>query len=217
MKIIDKILAEKDKIQSFVNDVNCNDDKWFMYDTLINKNPVVKNWSTKMSYKVMARNIAKFSSRFIYLKVAEDMWLGDPKYRGLMDARIDDMDLENEKYAKVNGGIIMKEKLEEYGLVELFSDERIFTVHYLEAISGVDPHIDPWEYDHCGRNYRNMLFYDPKSLPDDFTLIINGKNTEITSPMLTNYANDTHTYQFVDQPDNLIRLVHIDYENEGIS
>ena len=50
-----------------------------------------------------------------------------------------------------------------------------------------------------------------ESLPDDFTLIINGVNTEITSPMCVNYANDTHTYQFLDRPDNLIRLLHIDY------
>ena len=28
-----------------------------------------------------------------------------------------------------------------------------------------------------------------------------------------NYANDIHTYQFLDRPDNLIRLIHIDYEN----
>ena len=106
-----------------------------------------------------------------------------------------------------------KSLVKKFGLVDLFLDKRIYTVHYLEAISGVEPHIDPWEYEHCGRDYRNILFYDPKSLPDDFTLIINGVNTEITSPMCVNYANDIHTYQFLDRPDNLIRLIHIDYEN----
>ena len=211
MLIKDKILEHKDAIQSMVNAIDCDDDKWFMYDVITNKNPVVKGWSTKMSYKVMARNVGNFKSRFIYLKVADDMFVGDPKYRGLMDARVPDMDLEYEKYEKIDGGYLMIDKLKKFGLVDLFLDKRIFTVHYLEAISGVDPHTDPWEYDSCGRNYRNILFYDPKSLPDDFTLIINGKNTEITSPMWVNYANDTHTYQFLDRPDNLIRLLHIDY------
>ena len=211
MLIKDKILEHKDAIQSMVNEIDCDDDKWFMYDVITNKNPVVKAWSTKMSYKVMARNVGNFKSRFIYLKVADDMFVGDPKYRGLMDARVPDMDLEYEKYEKIDGGYLMIDKLKKFGLVDLFLDKRIFTVHYLEAISGVDPHTDPWEYDHCGRNYRNILFYDPKSLPDDFTLLINGENTKITSPMCVNYANDTHTYQFLDRPDNLIRLLHIDY------
>ena len=211
MLIKDKILEHKDAIQSMVNEIDCNEDKWFMYDVITNKNPVVKGWSTKMSYKVMARNVGNFKSRFIYLKVADDMFVGDPKYRGLMDARVPDMDLEYEKYEKIDGGYLMVDKLKKYGLVDLFLDKRIFTVHYLEAISGVDPHTDPWEYDSCGRNYRNILFYDPNSLPDDFTLLINGVNTEITSPMCVNYANDTHTYQFLDRPDNLIRLLHIDY------
>ena len=211
MHIKDKILEHKDAIQSMVNEIDCNDHKWFLYDVFTNKNPVVKGWSTKMSDKVMARNVGNFKSRFIYLKVADDMFVGDPKYRGLMDARVPDMDLEHEKYEKIDGCYLMVDKLKKYGLVDLFLDKRIFTVHYLEAISGVDPHTDPWEYDSCGRNYRNILFYDPKSLPDDFTLIINGVNTEITSPMCVNYANDTHTYQFQDRPDNLIRLLHIDY------
>ena len=211
MLIKDKILEHKDAIQSMVNEIDCNDHKWFLYDVITNKNPVVKGWSTKMSDKVMARNVGNFKSRFIYLKVADDMFVGDPKYRGLMDARVPDMDLEHEKYEKIDGGYLMVDKIKKFGLVDLFLDKRIFTVHYLEAISGVDPHTDPWEYDSCGRNYRNILFYDPKSLPDDFTLIINGVNTEITSPMCVNYANDTHTYQFQDRPDNLIRLLHIDY------
>ena len=211
MLIKDKILEHKDAIQSMVNEIDCNDHKWFLYDVITNKNPVVKGWSTKMSDKVMARNVGNFKSRFIYLKVADDMFVGDPKYRGLMDARVPDMDLEYEKYEKIDGGYLMVDKIKKFGLVDLFLDKRIFTVHYLEAISGVDPHTDPWEYDSCGRNYRNILFYDPKSLPDDFTLIINGVNTEITSPMCVNYANDTHTYQFQDRPDNLIRLLHIDY------
>ena len=118
-------------------------------------------------------------------------------------------------YVELPKKLTVKQNLEIYGRLYGINnlDKRIYTVHYLEAISGVDPHIDPWEYEHCGRNYRNILFYDPKSLPDDFTLIINGVNTEITSPMCVNYANDIHTYQFLDRPDNLIRLIHIDYEN----
>jgi len=140
--------------------------------------------------------------------------VGDPRYRGLMDARIDDMDLEHDKYTKIDSDLIMKEKLEQYGLFDLFCDKRIFTVHYLEAISGVDPHIDPWEYDHCKRDYRNVIFYGEGSTPDDFTLLINGEPAEITSPMRVDYANDVHTYQFVDRPENLIRLLHIDHKHE---
>ena len=214
MSIVDKILENKDKLQTLVNEIDCNDDKWFLYDRVLNKNPVVKSWTTKMSYRVMARNVGNFKSRFLYLKVKDDMFVGDPRYRGLMDARIDDMDLEHDKYTKIDSGIIMKEKLEEYGLVDLFSDERIYSVHYLEAISGVDPHVDPWEYDHCQRDYRNVIFYGEGSTPDDFTLLINDEPAEITSPMRVNYANDVHTYQFVDRPENLIRLLHIDHKHE---
>ena len=46
-----------------VNEIDCNDHKWFLYDDITNKNPVVKGWSTKMSDKVMARNVGNFKSR----------------------------------------------------------------------------------------------------------------------------------------------------------
>ena len=59
MHIKDKILEHKDAIQSMVNEIDCNDHKWFLYDVFTNKNPVVKGWSTKMSYKVMNRNVGK--------------------------------------------------------------------------------------------------------------------------------------------------------------
>ena len=49
MHIKDKILEHKDAIQSMVNEIDCNDHKWFLYDVITNKNPVVKGWSTKMS------------------------------------------------------------------------------------------------------------------------------------------------------------------------
>ena len=94
MKIVDRILENKDAIQSLVNEIDCNDNKWFLYDRVTNRNPVMNGWSTKMSYKVMARNVGNFKSRFIYLKVADDMFLSDPNYRGKLEAKVEDMDLE---------------------------------------------------------------------------------------------------------------------------
>jgi len=91
---------------------------------------------------------------------------------------------------------------------ELFSDEKKYTVHYIEALGGVDPHRDPWIYD---SDYKNIIFYD--NLPEDAKLKINGDDILINSPQHTNFGNDIHSYQFKTRPFPL-KILHIDYEDE---
>ena len=213
MNICDKLLENKDAIQSIVNEIDCSNDKWFMYNHLRNENPVLRNYSTGMTSWIMEKGPQTFRSRFIFLKIMEDMIFQDDRYEQNI-IKFNNMKLEMDKYTKVDGGYIRKEVFEERGLLELFSDRRVFSTQYLEATSGVDPHIDPWYYGNCGRDYRNMLLYGEGSTPDDFTLLLNGEPADITSPMQTNYANDTHTYQFDDTPDIPLRLLHIDHKHE---
>ena len=56
MLIRDKILENKDKIQNFLNNLNCDDERWLMYNCERNENPVIRNYSNEMSYKIMKRN-----------------------------------------------------------------------------------------------------------------------------------------------------------------
>ena len=88
----------------------------------------------------------------------------------------------------------------------VFSDDRIYTVHYIEALGPVAPHRDPWTYD---KDYRNIIFYD--NIPTDAILKIGGKEVPINSPQLTNFGNEEHTYQFSTRPFPL-KILHIDYE-----
>ena len=53
MFIRDKILENKDKIQNFLNNLNCDDERWLMYNCERNENPVMRNYSNEMSYKIM--------------------------------------------------------------------------------------------------------------------------------------------------------------------
>ena len=202
MNICDKLLENKDAIQSIVNEIDCSNDKWFMYNHLRNENPVLRNYSTGMTSWIMEKGPQTFRSRFIFLKIMEDMIFEDDRYEQNI-IKFNNMKLETDKYTKVDGGYIRKEVFEERGLLELFSDRRVFSTQYLEATSGVDPHIDPWYYGNC-----------EGSTPDDFTLLLNGEPADIKSPMQTNYANDTHTYQFDDTPDIPLRLLHIDHKHE---
>ena len=213
MSIVDNLLENKDAIQSIVNEIDCSTDKWFMYNHLRNENPILRNYSIGMTSRIMEKGPETFRSRFIFLKIMEDMIFEDDRYEQNI-IKFNNMKLEMDKYTKVDGGYIRKEVFEERGLLELFSDRRVFSTQYLEATSGVDPHIDPWYYGNCGRDYRNMLLYGEGSTPDDFTLLLNGEPADITSPMQTNYANDTHTYQFDDTPDIPLRLLHIDHKHE---
>ena len=89
--------------------------------------------------------------------------------------------------------------------------DRIYTVHYIEALGPVDPHQDPWRYD---EEYRNIIFYD--NIPDDVRLKIKGEEIPVCSPQLTNFGNEVHTYQFQTRTFPL-KILHIDYEDDGIS
>ena len=110
----------------------------------------------------MNNNTEMFKCRFLYLKVKKDMRVTCEHYD---EIEVDDMDIEIDKYDDIGDGFIRKNLFGE--LTELFSDDRIYTVHYIEALGGVDPHRDPWIYD---SNYRNIIFYD--NLPEDAILTI---------------------------------------------
>tara|TARA_B100000609_G_C17059018_1_gene353036 strand:+ start:103 stop:495 length:393 start_codon:yes stop_codon:yes gene_type:complete len=119
--------------------------------------------------------------------------------------RVEDMDIEREKYDDIGDSYLRKDLFGE--LSDLFSDDKIYTVHYIEALGGVDPHRDPWIYN---TDYKNIIFYD--NLPEDAKLKINGDNILINSPQQTNFGNDIHTYQFKTRSFPL-KILHIDYEN----
>ena len=52
--------------------------------------------------------------------------------------KVDDMDIENEKYNDIGDSYLRKDLFGELG--DLFSDDKIYTVQYIEALGGVDPH-----------------------------------------------------------------------------
>lgn len=209
MLIQDKIIQNKDKIQSFLNNLNCDDEKWFMYNCERNENPVVRNYSNELSYRIMKRNTWRFRSRMVYLKVMEDMFVSQYQYSGPQIIKFDQMALELDKYEKVDGGYLRTDILGDVS--DIFADKRVYTIHYIEALGPVDPHTDPWRYD---KNYRNVIFYD--KIPDDVCLKILGEEVKVQSPQLTNFGNEIHTYEFEERPFPL-KILHIDHEDEGIS
>ena len=200
--IVNELLKNKHKVQNFLNNLNCDGDKWFVYNCDTGDNPTLRKFSHRMSYRIMNNNTEMFKCRFLYLKVKKDMRVTCEHYD---EIEVDDMDIEIDKYDDIGDGFIRKNLFGE--LTELFSDDRIYTVHYIEALGGVDPHRDPWIYD---SNYRNILFYD--KLPEDAILTINENNIPIKSPQHTNFGIDTHSYQFKTRKFPL-KILHIDYEN----
>ena len=200
--IVNELLKNKHKVQNFLNNLNCDGDKWFVYNCDTGDNPTLRKFSHRMSYRIMNNNTEMFKCRFLYLKVKKDMRVTCEHYD---EIEVDDMDIEIDKYDDIGDGFIRKNLFGE--LTELFSDDRIYTVHYIEALGGVDPHRDPWIY---GSNYRNIIFYD--NLPEDAILTINEDNIPIKSPQHTNFGIDTHSYQFKTRKFPL-KILHIDYEN----
>ena len=201
--IVDKIIKNKDKVQNFLDNLNCDDDKWFVYNCATGDNPTLRKFSHRMSYRIMNNNTETFKCRFLYLKIKKDMIVTCDNYDSI---KVDDMDIENDKYDDIGDSFLRKELFGELG--ELFSDDKIYTVHYIEALGGVDPHQDPWIYD---SDYKNIIFYD--NLPEDAILNINGAKILINSPQYTNFGNDTHSYQFKTRPFPL-KILHIDYKDE---
>ena len=200
--IVNELLKNKHKVQNFLNNLNCDGDKWFVYNCDTGDNPTLRKFSHRMSYRIMNNNTEMFKCRFLYLKVKKDMRVTCEHYD---EIEVDDMDIEIDKYDDIGDGFIRKNLFGE--LTELFSDDRIYTVHYIEALGGVDPHRDPWIYD---SNYRNIIFYD--NLPEDAILTINENKIPIKSPQHTNFGIDTHSYQFKTRKFPL-KILHIDYEN----
>ena len=201
--IVDKIIENKDKVQNFLDNLNCDDDKWFVYNCATGDNPTLRKFSHRMSYRIMNNNTETFKCRFLYLKIKKDMIVTCDNYDSI---KVDDMDIENDKYDDIGDSFLRKELFGE--LSELFSDDKIYTVHYIEALGGVDPHRDPWIYN---SDYKNIIFYD--NLPEDAILNINGDKNLINSPQYTNFGNDTHSYQFKTRPFPL-KILHIDYKDE---
>ena len=200
--IVNELLKNKHKVQNFLNNLNCDGDKWFVYNCDTGDNPTLRKFSHRMSYRIMNNNTEMFKCRFLYLKVKKDMRVTCEHYD---EIEVDDMDIEIDKYDDIGSGYVRSDIFGE--LTELFSDDRIYTVHYIEALGGVDPHRDPWIYD---SNYRNIIFYD--NLPEDAILTINENNIPIKSPQHTNFGIDTHSYQFKTRKFPL-KILHIDYEN----
>ena len=206
MSIVDKLLENKDSIQNFLNNLNCDTDKWFVFNCSTGDNPTLRKFSHRMSYRIMNTNTEMFKCRFLYLKVKRDMKVVCEHYDSI---KVNNMDLEIDKYDEVENGYLRTDVFNE--LSDLFADERIYTVHYIEALGPVDPHTDPWVYD---KGYKNIIFYD--NIPEDAILRIKGKEIPIQSSQLTNFGNEEHTYQFNTRPFPF-KILHIDYENERIS
>ena len=203
MSILKKIIDNKNKIQLFLENLNCDLDKWFVYNCATGANPTLRKFSHKMSYRIMNNNTETFKSRFLYLKIKKDMVVTCEHYDAI---KVDNMDIEKDKYDDIGDGYLRKDLFGE--LENLFSNDKIYTVHYIEALGGVDPHRDPWIYD---SKYKNIIFYD--NLPEDAKLKINGDDISIDSPQNTNFGNDIHSYQFKTRPFPL-KILHIDYEDE---
>ena len=203
MSILKNIIDNKNKIQLFLENLNCDLDKWFVYNCTTGDNPTLRKFSHKMSYRIMNSNTETFKSRFLYLKLKKDMVVTCEHYDAI---KVDDMDIEKDKYDDIGNGYLRKDLFGE--LDDLFSNDKIYTVHYIEALGGVDPHRDPWIYD---SKYKNIIFYD--NLPEDVKLKINGDDISIDSPQNTNFGNDIHSYQFKTRPFPL-KILHIDYEDE---
>ena len=203
MSILKNIIDNKNKIQLFLENLNCDLDKWFVYNCATGDNPTLRKFSHKMSYRIMNSNTETFKSRFLYLKIKKDMVVTCEHYDAI---KVDNMDIEKDKYDDIGNGYLRKDLFGE--LDDLFSNDKIYTVHYIEALGGVDPHRDPWIYD---SKYKNIIFYD--NLPEDAKLKINGDDILINSPQNTNFGNDIHSYQFKTRPFPL-KILHIDYEDE---
>ena len=203
MSILKQLIDNKNKIQLFLENLNCDLDKWFVYNCATGDNPTLRKFSHKMSYRIMNNNTETFKSRFLYLKIKKDMVVTCEHYDAI---KVDNMDIEKDKYDDIGDGYLRKDLFGE--LENLFSNDKIYTVHYIEALGGVDPHRDPWIYD---SKYKNIIFYD--NLPEDAKLKINGDDISIDSPQNTNFGNDIHSYQFKTRPFPL-KILHIDYEDE---
>ena len=147
MSILKNIIDNKNKIQLFLENLNCDLDKWFVYNCTTGDNPTLRKFSHKMSYRIMNSNTETFKSRFLYLKIKKDMVVTCEHYDAI---KVDSMDIEKDKYDDIGNGYLRKDLFGELG--DLFSDDKIYTVHYIEALGGVEPHRDPWIYN---RKYKN--------------------------------------------------------------
>jgi hypothetical protein len=203
MELVDKILNNKDKIQNFLDNLNCDNDKWFVFREWDLENPTLRNFSSKMSHFLMEKNSKKHRLRFLWIKFSEDMCYSHLIYK---KSTVDDFMLEGKKYNKIENGYLKNNISIDPSLIDLFSDKRIYGVHYIEAFNGTPKHKDPWKYKN---KYNNIIFYS--NVPDNIELKIKGKKVDITSPMKTNFGYENHEYYFECKYSPL-KVLHIDYE-----
>lgn len=204
MSIINSILDNKEKIQCFLDELNCDKDKWFVFREYCLENPTLRNFSSKMSYFLMNKNSKKHRIRYLFLKFTHDLEFSHWAYK---KSTINDFKIEYDKYKKVDNGYLRFDLFEKYELIDLFSDPKIYGVHYLEAFHGTPPHKDPWKY---SNDYKNVIFYS--NTPKDIQLKVKGKKVSFESPMITNFGNERHGYEFetINSP---LRVLHIDCES----
>ena len=91
MSILKNIIDNKNKIQLFLENLNCDLDKWFVYNCATGDNPTLRKFSHKMSYRIMNSNTETFKSRFLYLKIKKDMVVTCEHYDAI---KVDSMDIE---------------------------------------------------------------------------------------------------------------------------
>ena len=105
MLISEKLIENKDRIQYFLNNLNCDSEKWFVFNTSDGKNPTLRNFSHRMSYRIMENNTEMFKCRFMYLKVKEDMEVSYEQYVGVPAIKVSDMDIPLNKYDEIEDHI----------------------------------------------------------------------------------------------------------------
>ena len=98
MLILDDLIKNKGKIQKFLDCLNCDSEKWFVYNCATGDNPTLRKFSHRMSHRIMDSNSEMFKSRFLYLKIKKDMRVTCEHYKTV---EVNDMDLEIEKYHEI--------------------------------------------------------------------------------------------------------------------
>ena len=101
MSVLKKIIDNKNKIQLFLENLNCDNNKWFVYNCATGDNPTLRKFSHRMSYRIMNNNTEMFKCRFLYLKVKKDMQVTCEHYKTI---KVKDMDIDRDKFIDLDNG-----------------------------------------------------------------------------------------------------------------
>ena len=66
--IVNELLKNKDKVQNFLDNLNCDADKWFVYNCATGDNPTLRKFSHRMSYRIMNNNTEMFKMQIFIFK-----------------------------------------------------------------------------------------------------------------------------------------------------